>query len=200
MHLGIDFDNTIISYDELFWKVAVDKTLIPKEIKAEKNAVRDYLRSINRENEWTLLQGDIYGKFILDAPPYPNMLNSLRALSRIKIPLTIISHKTKAPIKGEQFNLHGAAKEWMKKNGIHGSPGAAIQNDHVFFELSKEEKCNRIIKEGCTHFIDDLPDVLNMLPKNIIKVYFDPHGHFLNDNQFIKMKCWGELQTLLSLN
>ena len=29
MRLGLDFDNTLISYDQLFRRVALDKALIP---------------------------------------------------------------------------------------------------------------------------------------------------------------------------
>ena len=42
--LGIDFDNTLVNYDNLFHKVAVEKGLIKYSLPANKIAIRDYLR------------------------------------------------------------------------------------------------------------------------------------------------------------
>ena len=36
MVLGLDFDNTIIKYDELFYKIAFEKDLIPADLPKEK--------------------------------------------------------------------------------------------------------------------------------------------------------------------
>ena len=57
MRIGIDFDNTIVSYDELFHKVAVEQALVPANIPKSKLAARDYLRKIDNEPVWTELQG-----------------------------------------------------------------------------------------------------------------------------------------------
>ena len=73
MRLGLDFDNTIISYDQLFLRVAVEKGLAPESVSPHKNAVRDYLRQVNKEEEWTRLQGEVYGGRILEAAPYDGM-------------------------------------------------------------------------------------------------------------------------------
>ena len=35
MIIGIDFDNTIIKYDELFHKISIEKNLIPKKLNKE---------------------------------------------------------------------------------------------------------------------------------------------------------------------
>ena len=51
MVLGLDFDNTIINYNELFHKIAFEKNLIPADLPKEKNAVRNYLRENEIENE-----------------------------------------------------------------------------------------------------------------------------------------------------
>ena len=53
MRIGIDFDNTIVSYDALFHKVAREAGLVPESVAATKVAVRDYLREIGREDDWT---------------------------------------------------------------------------------------------------------------------------------------------------
>ena len=44
MIIGLDFDNTIVSYDELFHRVALEGGLVPGDLPVRKEAVRDYLR------------------------------------------------------------------------------------------------------------------------------------------------------------
>ena len=67
--LGIDFDNTIVIYDELFYKVASERNLIPINFSKNKIEIRNYLRKQNKENEFTNIQSEVYGKRIIDANP-----------------------------------------------------------------------------------------------------------------------------------
>lgn len=200
MHIGFDFDNTLISYDILFRRVAVEQGLIPPEIQANKNAVRDYLKRVNKENAWTMLQGDVYGGRILEAEPYPGMWEALQFIANRSIPMTIISHKTRLPYLGESKDLHLAARGWLKKLKIDSLTGPNISDEKVFFEPSKEEKCKRIVNLGCTHYIDDLPEILTMLPNNIIKIHFSPNSENIHNKDWILMKSWDELVGLLNLN
>ena len=66
--IGLDFDNTLVCYNKLFHQTALEK-LIDESIPVDKVVIRDYLRRINREEEFTLLQGEVYGSRILDAEP-----------------------------------------------------------------------------------------------------------------------------------
>ena len=61
MRIGIDFDNTIACYDGVFHAAAVARGLIPAEIPTDKTSVRNHLRAIGREPDWTELQGYVYG-------------------------------------------------------------------------------------------------------------------------------------------
>ena len=63
--LGLDFDNTLISYDLIFYETASEYKLIPKDIKRSKNAVRNYLINKNEENKFTELQGCHGSKIIM---------------------------------------------------------------------------------------------------------------------------------------
>ena len=46
MNIGIDFDNTIVQYDDLFKKIAIEERLIKESWDGEgKTALRDHLRS-----------------------------------------------------------------------------------------------------------------------------------------------------------
>ena len=43
MIIGLDFDNTIVSYDELFHKVSVEQNLIDKTFEVNKIKIRDFV-------------------------------------------------------------------------------------------------------------------------------------------------------------
>lgn len=199
IRLGLDFDNTLISYDQLFHRVALDKALIPEKIPPQKNAVRDYLRQQDREQEWTRLQGDVYGGRILEANPYPGMQAALKTLSIRQITMWIVSHKTRTPYLGEPWDLHAAARGWLKKQGFHDSDGLAWSQDKVFFELTKEAKVARILALGCTHYVDDLPEILTMLPDSVEKILFAPAQDVPRHSDWISMSSWQELPAILGL-
>ena len=43
--IGIDFDNTIVCYDDVFARVAVELGLVPPKVATSKTAIRDHLRA-----------------------------------------------------------------------------------------------------------------------------------------------------------
>ena len=51
--LGLDFDNTLVHYDGLFYQLAHEKNLINERIPAKKIAIRDYLRSKGKDEDFT---------------------------------------------------------------------------------------------------------------------------------------------------
>jgi hypothetical protein len=199
MRLGLDFDNTLISYDQLFQSVALEKALIPETTPPQKNAVRDYLRQQGIEDEWTRLQGEVYGNRILEAEPYPGMQAALKGLSYLQIPMCIVSHKTRAPFLGEPWDLHAAARSWLKQQGFHDANRMGWSEDQVFFELTKEAKVARIVALGCSHYVDDLPEILAMLPDSVEKILFAPGEVVGKDPDWKLMRSWQELSALLNL-
>jgi FMN phosphatase YigB (HAD superfamily) len=199
MRLGLDFDNTLISYDQLFYRVALDKGLISPDVPKQKNAVRDFMRERGIEEEWTRMQGEVYGSRILEAAPYPDMLVTLTKLANKHIPMCIVSHKTKVPYLGEPWDLHEAARGWLQKNSFHDANGLAWPQNQIFFELTKQEKIKRIIELGCTHYVDDLPEILDMLPAHIEKILFAPSLDIQARSNWKQMSSWQELPFLLGL-
>ena len=117
-YLGIDFDNTLVSYDELFHKVALELNLIEVDMEKSKTAIRDYLRARDQDNLFTLLQSEIYGKRIEEAIPFEGLLKAIKFIEAEGINISIISHKTKYPYRGPQYDLHSAALSWLKKEKI----------------------------------------------------------------------------------
>lgn len=196
--IGLDFDNTLVCYDNLFYEIAVRKNLIPKKIKKTKNSVRDYLKSLDKENIFTLLQGEVYGYEIKNAKIQPDLISVLKCLKDAGHKLFIVSHKTKLPISGYPYNFHDAAKNWLENNQFFCEDDPLIDIQDVYFEISFEKKIKRIKNLGCTHFIDDLPVVLEKLSGNIIKLLYDKNNeHCVEDSSIISFSRWPLLLDIL---
>lgn len=193
MHIGIDFDNTIVSYDSLFHKVALEQGVIPADTAPSKLAVRDHLRRVGKEAVWTEMQGYVYGARMGEAVGYPGVLEFFRRARRLGIRLSIISHKTRHPFLGPQYDLHSAARGWIEST-LARDDEPLIDRDRVFFELTKEEKLARIASVGCDWFIDDLPEILLApgFPRSARSILFDPDESHAATN-LDRVRNWDEL-------
>jgi hypothetical protein len=200
LRLGLDFDNTLVSYDRLFLKVALEKGLVPACTPARKNAVRDHLRAAGREEVWTQLQGEVYGTRILEAEPFEGLLPALKRLADHDVTVCIVSHKTRTPYLGDACDLHAAARNWLDSQGFHDTAVLAWPRTQVFFEVSREAKVGRVLAEGCTHFVDDLPEVLELLPASVEKIHFAPGEAPAAHSMWRVMRAWHELPALLGLS
>ncbi len=200
MIIGIDFDNTIVSWDHLFHEAALDRKLIPADLPITKNEVRNYLRRIGKEPLWTELQGYVYGVLIKKAPIISGVKDFLLHCKEKKMPVYIISHKTKYPFLGKQYDLHKAADSWLKDQGFYDSHGISLDRSRVFFELTKQEKLSRIKSLGCTHFIDDLPEFLLEpgFSENVRRILFDPNNQYTDDLRFKRTQSWKQIKESLT--
>jgi len=176
VRIGLDFDNTIIGYDRAFHVLAVGRGLISGSIAPTKLAVRDHLRSVGREDDWTELQGYVYGPGIVEAEPFAGVLEFLLRCRRAGLECVIVSHKTRHPYRGPAYDLRGAAMGWLEARGFIG-PDTGLGHEAVFFEDAKEAKVARIAALGCDAFVDDLPEFLALpgFPRNMARILFDPN-------------------------
>lgn len=196
--IGLDLDNTLIIYDELFHKVAVEQGLIEENFPKNKKLIRDKLRAEGQEKSFTLLQGEVYGSRIREAQPAEGLIDTLRKLRGINKNMAIVSHKTKFPYEGPKYDLHESAMQWLIDQKITGDFDALIPKERIFFEPTIEKKIERIAILECTHFVDDLQSVLNKIPNNIIKVHYVPDRKPKSDNEDRKiMRNWKEGMELL---
>lgn len=175
MRIGVDFDNTLVCFDHLFHRAAVKRGMIPESVAAQKEAVRNYLRQAHREEEWTELQGYVYGTMIREAPAFPGVEKFFLRCRDRGVPVYIISHKTRTPFLGAAYDLHRAAQEWLERRGFYSRLG--LSPDHVFWEQTKEGKLKRIAEMECTHFVDDLPEFLAepRFPSGVVRILFSPN-------------------------
>ena len=200
MHVGVDFDNTIVCYDALFHKVALEKGLIPADLPVNKSDVRNYLRRVDNEGAWTEMQGYVYGARMSEAAPYPGVLEFFQACRQVGIKTSIISHKTHHPFLGEKYDLHAAATAWLEQQGFFDVAQIGLPRESVFFELTKQAKLERIAQCGCTHFIDDLPEFLGEpgFPAAAQRILFDPNNLYPDEQRFSRIQAWAETRRIFA--
>ncbi|MDD5593422.1 MAG: hypothetical protein PHG97_01605 [Candidatus Margulisbacteria bacterium] len=199
MKIGVDFDNTIACYDQVFYEAARAQRLITDDVAISKGHVRDYLRADGREDVWTELQGLVYGKYISQAPPFPGVMEFFEACRKGGIEINIISHKTRYPVIGEKLDLHEAAQKWLAQQGFYDEKRTGLSKERVFFETTKAGKLQRIIDSGCEIFIDDLPEFLAepVFPPGVKKVLFDPNGSYPDSADYLRLSSWAEIAKLI---
>lgn len=199
MVVGVDFDNTMICYDRLFHQIAVQQGLIPSSVLATKRDVRDYLRQQEREEAWIELQGYAYGARIQEATPFPGVREFFARCHRQGVRVLIISHKTRRPFQGPDYDLHEAAHRWLADRGFYDPAKGGLSRDRVWFELTKQEKLDRIASAGCEYFIDDLPEFLAEpgFPLQVKPVLFDPNDQHGGEPRFLRLTSWMDIEGLV---
>jgi hypothetical protein len=199
--IGVDFDNTLIIYDDLFEKLAVDRNLLDnrafkgKSIRG-KQQIRDALRAqANGEIEWQKLQADAYGPRIGEARPAPGAGRFLQLARRAGIIVYTVSHKTEwASQDRTGTNLRRAALDWMASNGLF-EEGVGLSPGKVFFGATREEKIAHIRNLGCTHFIDDLEETFAEagFPADVTRILYTPHSTATAVPGVIVVQSWKQI-------
>jgi hypothetical protein len=195
MRIGIDFDNTIACYDGVFHAAALERGLIPSDLACDKNSVRDHLNGSGRKDDFTELQGHVYGARMDMVSPYPGFAEFVALAQNAGHTLFIVSHKTRHPLRGPQHDMHAAARGFLAAHRLIGDGAAAIDPAHVYFELTKEEKVARAALLGVDVFIDDLPEILGLpgFPQGMRKILFDPDGQFRSPTAFDRRPSWAAI-------
>lgn len=195
--IGVDFDNTIISYDKLLQRLAADRGLIPVGMATGKKTIRDSVRLLPRgEIEWQKLQAAAYGPRIGEAEPAEGVRRFFELGRRRGVRMYIISHKTEFANYGDAAtNLRTAALDWMAANRFFAANGLGLSQDDVFFGAARSEKIGFIRRLGCTHFIDDLEETFleDTFPAGVEKVLYAPHGAAVPYSGLRVMSNWREI-------
>jgi hypothetical protein len=176
MLIGIDFDNTLVTYEQVFRDVAIARGLIGPDFAGTKQEIRDQIRLLpDGDLAWQRLQGFVYGKGIANAQIFQGADVFLRRARAEGAPVVVVSHKTEyGHYDPDRVNLRESARAWMRTNGFFASSGFGIPAENVFFEGSRAEKLERIARLGCSCFIDDLEEVLGDpdFPVGISRILF----------------------------
>jgi hypothetical protein len=180
MKIGIDLDNTIICYDELFVLVAREEGYDCNQATTKKD-IKSWFHSNDMYDVFTRIQGLVYGKYIDRANLFKGVKACFTNWRSDQHKLYIVSHKTKYPVLGEKINLRETAAKYLHNSSILNQDIVPISN--LFFEDTAALKLARISKLQLDLFIDDLPSILENVafPTFTDKILFDPlhqnHGY-----------------------
>jgi hypothetical protein len=198
MRIGIDLDNTLACYDEVFAGLARECGASSDGSSSHdaKRRLRDELRALGREDQWTELQGRAYGPLMANAVPFPGAVDFWRACRREGVDVFIVSHRTLHPYRGPRHDLHAAAREWLASHGFAEDGGGGSR---VFLETTIEHKAERIARLGCTHFVDDLEPFLrdSIAGTGVVCIHFDPSGRGSADDSLVRVSSWDRIAELL---
>lgn len=194
-HIGIDFDNTIVTYDDVFYRHALRLKLILPGIERNKQVIRDSIRTLPKGNDkWTELQGLVYGKYMAEAEPMEGVESFLKACKENSVKVSIISHKTLYPAIGPRINLQSAAKEWVKNRDLLAKFN--LTKTDLVFEKTLDGKVNRIAESGCRYFIDDMIEILTHpgFPKGVAKLLYGRQAGRTLPDGITNFKDWHEIK------
>lgn len=202
MIIGLDFDNTIVCYDQAIIKLSQSIPDLPPSLSRTKLGLRDHLRATGREAEWTAFQGTLYGPGMEHAEPFEGALETMLQMVADGHRLVIISHRSRYPYAGTPHDLHAAARAWVAQR--LQSLGLFLSKlDHasaVNFLETREEKIAMIGKLACDVFLDDLTEVLNdeHFPCRTMPVLFDPAREHIAKANTHPLNDWHQLPRILA--
>jgi len=184
--IGIDFDNTLVTYDAIFRALALEAGLIGPEVPMNKRAIRDDVRRTWGDLAWQALQGKAYGPRLAEAEPAAGARAFVDRCRAAGIPVLVISHKTAyATVDPSATPLRQAALDWLAAHGFMPLP--------VRFGATREEKLGHIRAAGCTHFIDDLEETFREpgFPSQVQGILYAPAGAAVQDLPVVR--SWAEI-------
>lgn len=197
MRIGIDFDNTIADYDEVFSSAATAEGLLSDGFSGGKDDVKQAVIGTAGEEAWMRLQGRVYGAHMKHAKLFKGVTAFLDRCRDQQARVFIVSHKTRhGHFDEEKVDLHTAAMDWMENQNLFSGEPPAVFRDDVIFEPSREEKIARIRDLGCTHFIDDLPEVFSepAFPGGVKRYLFLGRRAIVRPGPFGRYRRWTDIR------
>ena len=205
--IGVDLDNTILSYEKLFHRLALESNWIDDSCLESKESIKSGLRD-NCENpdlgekRWQQLQAWGYGDRIDEAEIFHGFKEFVMNARARQDDMFIVSHKTSYSNFDSSVNLRKAAYKTLEKRGFFHSlneEGLGFTKGHIFFVSTLEEKLVQIDQLGLSHFIDDLPKVLlhQQFPKNVRRIGFGDFAEF--SSKFLTLNSWKDIDSYFSL-
>ncbi|MGP8281872.1 MAG: hypothetical protein ACLQT6_04085 [Desulfomonilaceae bacterium] len=202
MKIGVDFDNTLINYDELMYDVALRRNLVSNSTPRSKKGIRDEIRLLpNGEIEWQKVQGEVYGPRIMDARLIDGVMDFFSFCKTHEIKIHIVSHKTEyARYDETRTNLRKNAMDWMRANSFFDKKKSPLIHQDIFFESTRHEKIIRISSLGCTHFVDDLEETFleDSFPDEVVKILYNPHVGKTCCKKVTLATSWQDILTYLN--
>jgi hypothetical protein len=184
MLIGLDFDNTIACYNNVFTSEAKIKGLVDKDWKGSKQDLKLLLNSLeDGQITWQKMQGQVYGPSMQKATLFPGVA---RFLFRCKLKghtVFIVSHKTKyGHYDKTKTLLREASLKWMDSQGFFKDDLFGINRKNIFFANTQSEKVLKIKSLNLDVFVDDLEEIfLHHDFPEIKKIHFSSSSSIHND-------------------
>jgi len=193
--IGLDLDNTIIDYKFALQKLLENELSIsfPLE-KIKKEVVKSIIIGKQGEKKWTEMQGLLYSEYLQFAKPFPFAIEAIEYLKNREYELYIISHKTKFPIIGAKVDLIEQSRIWINNNLKSDGSQQLFGENQVYFKQTILEKKDEILKQKIKIFVDDLKEVLELLPPSIKKIWFVQNSVH---SEYIIAKDWKEVLKII---
>ena len=176
IHIGIDFDHTIVDYHSIFGEKACALGFIDSKKKMSKNEVKIIVKeSEDGERKWGILQSEVYSQGIREAVIMKGFLEFVKACRKGRISLSVISHKNRSnPYDLLNRDLQEPALDWMKSHHFFEKSRLGFSRKQVFFDETIEDKVVRIKALNCSHFVDDLLKVFSYprFPESTRKILY----------------------------
>lgn len=194
---GVDFDNTIVTYDELLARIARERGLLDSDVPMAKRTIRDQIRLLpNGEVEWQKCQALLYGSRIQEARLCEGVTRFFQLCRLHEIKVYIISHKTEySRYDTTGSNLRDAAVRWMTAHRFFEEDGLGLTRDQVFFADTRREKISHLTHLRCTDFIDDLEETFleDGFPPGTTRILYGPGRESPPPAGVKLIKSWQEI-------
>ncbi len=163
MRIGLDFDNTLVCYDDVFALESKNLGLMPVNWRGSKQELKDELLGRSGgERLWQTLQGRVYGVGMEKAVLFPGVASFLMRGRYRGDEIFIVSHKTKyGHFDSTKTPLRESALTWMESRGFFEQSRFGLAKENVFFEETRSEKVEQITNLNLDIFIDDLEEVFS---------------------------------------
>ena len=199
MRIGIDFDNTIVCYDNAIKELSGKLCGLPDDLPREKLHLKIFLKDQKRDQEWTSFQGELYGPGMKLATPFNGVIEAMIALQENGHTLNIISHRSRFPYAGTMYDLHSFAKRWIQDN--LKEHGLFLNDSDVYFHEEKHQKISRAINLKVDAFVDDLVEILDEISTQLPKcktLHFCPGiSEIESDGKHLRRRRWSDIEESL---
>jgi hypothetical protein len=162
MKVGLDLDNTLICYDDVFVTEAKNLGFLSLGWSGGKKDVKKTLSALHDgDRKWQILQGRVYGPRMCRARLFPGIALFLMRCKARGHQVFIVSHKTEfGHFDHTRTRLREAATDWMTERGFFNPCTYSIPRKNLFFLSTRVEKLQQIARLDLDVFVDDLEEVL----------------------------------------